>query len=228
MKIVFLVLGMILAFVDFAQAGGAVSKVKARKNPHVQMHVQVPTPRIHVTQQPYLEGKPTIHVNTKALTVKQAPVKVKEPEYQAQVLSSGKPSIVPGRASAAVSSVSESVDLKMLVESLRANSHAWDLIVESEDKQVVVQEFINGYRKQNIVIHKPSEHYSNFIDEVSQRSPQMLDMPFDRLLQVVAVMEYDFDNGEDKDVLAQKVLGPQVYEKNKQRQIDNPTSASSQ
>ena len=42
-------------------------------------------------------------------------------------------------------------------------------------------------------------------------------MPFEQLLQTVAVVEYDFDNGQDKDAMAKKVLGEQGYLKNKQR-----------
>ena len=37
------------------------------------------------------------------------------------------------------------------------------------------------------------------------------------VLMFVAVMEYDFDNGVNKDLLAQKILGLQVYETNRKR-----------
>jgi hypothetical protein len=36
-------------------------------------------------------------------------------------------------------------------------------------------------------------------------------------LQILAITEYDFDNGMDKDALAKQVLGEAGYEENKKR-----------
>ncbi len=113
--------------------------------------------------------------------------------------------------------VKDEVGLDQIMEALKTSGKTWDLIINREDKQVVVQEFIKDYSAQGVRIQKPAVYYANFIDEMAHGSPEMLEMPFARILQVVAVMEYDFDNGQNKDMLAQKILGPQVYEKNKQR-----------
>ncbi len=113
--------------------------------------------------------------------------------------------------------VKDEVGLDQIMEALQTSGKAWDLIINHEDKEVVVQEFIKDYSTQGVRIQKPAVYYVDFIDEMAHSSPEMLEMPFARILQVVAVMEYDFDNGQNKDFLAQKILGPQVYEKNKQR-----------
>ncbi|MDE2028915.1 MAG: hypothetical protein KGJ11_10295, partial [Candidatus Omnitrophica bacterium] len=55
------------------------------------------------------------------------------------------------------------------------------------------------------------------IDELARQNPQMLERPFGELIQILAIMDYDFDNGMDKDALAKAVLGPQGYEQNKKR-----------
>ena len=113
--------------------------------------------------------------------------------------------------------VQDIVNLDQLMESLQASSEAWDMIINKEDKEIVVDQFIQQYSEEGITINKPAENYVAMIDQMSSGSKDMLAMPFKRVLQVVAVMEYDFGNGQDPDLLAQKILGPQVYEKNKQR-----------
>lgn len=111
----------------------------------------------------------------------------------------------------------DDADLDQIVEVLKISSQSWALIIRKADKAVVVDEFIKQYQDQGVTIQKPAEFYVNFIDQMAEGSPEMLDMPFERVLQVVSVMEYDFDNGQNKDMLAQRILGTQVYEKNKKR-----------
>ncbi len=113
--------------------------------------------------------------------------------------------------------VKDEVGLDQIMEALQSSGKSWGLIISRKDKEIVVQEFIKQYAKEGIVIRKPAVYYANFIDEMVKGSPEMLELPFERVLQVVAVMEYDFENGQNKDLLAQKILGPQVYEKNKKR-----------
>lgn len=113
--------------------------------------------------------------------------------------------------------VKDEVDLSQMVEALQSSSRTWDFIISQQDKQIVIQAFIDRYSQQGVTIQKPAGYYANFIDEMAKNSPEMLAMPFDRVLQVVAVMEYDFDNGQNKDALAQRILGQSFYEKNKQR-----------
>ena len=37
------------------------------------------------------------------------------------------------------------------------------------------------------------------------------------ILKIAAILEYDFETGEDKDLLARKFLGEKLYLQNKQR-----------
>lgn len=115
--------------------------------------------------------------------------------------------------------VKDIVGLDQLKESLQTSSEAWDMIIDKGDKALVVEEFIKQYADEGITIKKPADYYVVMIDQMAAASADMLAMPFERVLQVVAVMEYDFGNGQNPDMLAQKILEPQVYEKNKQRLI---------
>ena len=45
------------------------------------------------------------------------------------------------------------------------------------------------------------------IDQMADENPHMLERPFGELLQMLAIMDYDFDNGMDKDMLAKTCFG---------------------
>ncbi len=210
LKVLILTFIAVLAFADGAECGAAVARKKPRGT--IRRHVQATNaPKIHIIREPYVLEEKSVKQPQKAAVPSAKPPL---PVYQAKVLSTEKP-VIPLPSSASVTQ--DIVDLPQLVDSLQSTSQAWELIVNPEDKAIVVQEFINKFQGQGITIHKPAIHYANFIEQMSQESPRMLDLPFERILQVVTVMEYDFENGEDKETLAQKILGPQVYEKNKQR-----------
>lgn len=113
--------------------------------------------------------------------------------------------------------VKDVADLSDVVASLKISSRAWALLIDQEAKEIVVWQFMQDFRRAGITISKPPPFYVQTIDAMAQGDPQMLQQPFDRLLQVVAIMEYDFDNGQDKDALARKVLSPQTFEHNKKR-----------
>jgi len=73
------------------------------------------------------------------------------------------------------------------------------------------------YWKEGIYIRKPAENYVEMITHMSTQNPDVLSHPFDSVLRMAAIMEYDFDNGQNPDDLARKVLGPEAYEINRQR-----------
>ncbi len=101
--------------------------------------------------------------------------------------------------------------------SLDKKSTAWSLLIDNYAKYMTVEEYKNRFRRDNVKINKPPAYYARMIDELSHQNPTMLEQPFSNLMQILSIMEYDFDNGIDKDALAQKVLGPEMYEANKKR-----------
>jgi len=77
--------------------------------------------------------------------------------------------------------------------------------------------YIKWYEKQGVNIRKSVSEYIVLIDNVAQSNPDILATPFRDLFKIVAIIEYDFDNGMNKDALARKVLGETEFQKNKQR-----------
>lgn len=113
--------------------------------------------------------------------------------------------------------VKDIVNIEDLWKTFEINSENWPLIMEMQAKVLTVDRWIYQYKEKGVSINKPPGHYVQMIDGMSQQNPVLLNQPFDRLLQLMAIMEYDFDNGVDKDQLAKKILGEQAWQANRQR-----------
>jgi hypothetical protein len=114
--------------------------------------------------------------------------------------------------------VKDVVDINELIASFEVSSDAWPLIIDAEAKAVVISAYIDQYRQQGTTINKSSFYYADLIDGMVQQAPDMLSQPLKNVLRVLAVIEYDFNNGQDKDEMALKVLGNRsAVEQNKQR-----------
>jgi len=113
--------------------------------------------------------------------------------------------------------IAEIVSISQIWDAFEKSSEAWSLIMDVEAKEITVAKYINSYLQQKIIIRKPPQLYVTAIDSMSKGSPEMLKQPFAQLLQFIAIMEYDFDNGMDKDKMARQMLGEQGFEQNKKR-----------
>lgn len=109
------------------------------------------------------------------------------------------------------------INLSDIIAALQTSSQSWNQIIDVEAKALIVLEFIKLYEKHGVTISQPPAYYAFVIDTIAGQSPEILDNSFDRVLQLAAVMDYDFDNGQDKDMLAQQLLGERGYLANKQR-----------
>ena len=114
--------------------------------------------------------------------------------------------------------VKDVVDINDLIASFETSSQAWPLIIDQEAKSVVISAYIDQYRKQGIGINKSSDYYAELIDAMTQQSADMLNQPLKQVLKILAILEYDFNNGQNKDDLALKILGnQQAVMQNKKR-----------
>ena len=109
------------------------------------------------------------------------------------------------------------IDGDQLSAALSQTSLIWLDIIDVEVKEWIVSRYIQWYREQAITIGKPPMHYVTLIEGIAREDRDFLQQPFDRVLKLVAIMEYDFDTGENKDTLARQVLGEQNYRRNRQR-----------
>ena len=115
------------------------------------------------------------------------------------------------------SQVKATTTLSSLMTTFNLSSRAWPLIIDEEIKDMVVAQHIRKYYDKGIVIRKPAAFYREKIDTMSEGSPGMLVQSIDQVLKIVAIIEYDFDNGQNKESLALKILGPQMFQRNKER-----------
>ena len=97
--------------------------------------------------------------------------------------------------------------------SLKISSRAWALLIDQRPGGCGLA-CLCGFRRAGITSTTAS-FYVQTIDAMAQGDRRCL-AALDRLLQVVAIMEYDFINGQDKDALA-RILSPQAFEHNKKR-----------
>jgi len=115
------------------------------------------------------------------------------------------------------SNAQDVVDLSDVWKKLDKKSTVWTLLIDDQSKMLTVSEYIDRFRKQGVKINIPPLQYAQMIDQVLVQNPQMQERPFGELLQIMAIVNYDFDNGMNKDDLARKVLGEEGFEANKKR-----------
>lgn len=108
-------------------------------------------------------------------------------------------------------------NIKQTIENFKKTSGEWNLIKSDSTKRDVIAYFISEFDKRDIEIKKRPEHYVFLINDMLAKQPQLASQPLDSILQLVAIIEYDFDNGQDKDSLARKVLGESSYQNNRKR-----------
>jgi len=112
----------------------------------------------------------------------------------------------------------EVVDISDIAKSLERSSLIWTQMLDKEPKEMIVNLYLDHYRQKGIQISKSPSHYVKMIDDMSADNPGLLDQPFDGLIRLMAVMEYDFDYfGQDKDMMALRLLGDKLYRQNRQR-----------
>ncbi len=111
----------------------------------------------------------------------------------------------------------ESEQRGKLLEALGKDLTLWTSL-SLEDKFDAVQTVFNAMSEQSQVkIKKSPVFYVERIDERVDVDASMKAQPLDKVLMVIAIMEYDFATGEDPDVLAKRFLGPALYESNRKR-----------
>ena len=104
-----------------------------------------------------------------------------------------------------------------VLKSLETSSKAWSLIIDKEPKAFILSKYIDSFKTQGIVIKKSAEDYINILDSMAAQDPAMLNNPFKNVFQLVAILEYDFDNGQNKDKMIINLIGKEAYLQNKER-----------
>ncbi|MFC1510486.1 hypothetical protein ACFL49_02385 [Candidatus Omnitrophota bacterium] len=111
----------------------------------------------------------------------------------------------------------EVIELHQIWEFFEEKSDLWAYMVDAAPKIKTVERYIKAYRQKGVYIHKDAEKYVELIDQMTAGNSALLNSPFADVLKFVAIMEYDFDNGKNKDALARHLLGEKVYQENQKR-----------
>jgi hypothetical protein len=108
-------------------------------------------------------------------------------------------------------------DLGQIWEILKHSSEIWKKIPDKQIKGQIVSQYIALFKEKGITVAKPPGHYVAMLDQMAANGSEVFAAPFIRILQIVSVMEYDFDFGQDKEKYALQVLGQEIYSENKKR-----------
>lgn len=108
-----------------------------------------------------------------------------------------------------------SVVFELLMSEMMRSMSRWNELDQNLKTQAIQGTIDLLKTQQSITISKPASFYVGMLDGMVQGD----NMPDNLLsaLTIASIMEYDYDNGQDKDELARRTLGPQLYESNKQR-----------
>ena len=109
------------------------------------------------------------------------------------------------------------VGIEDLWKALDVSSESWAQIVDKEIKLLTVSEYIDRFSQMKIKIKKSPGYYVGLIDAFGEQMEGFLSAPFANVLSYAAIVEYDFDNGVNKDELARQVLGAEQFESNRKR-----------
>lgn len=104
-----------------------------------------------------------------------------------------------------------------MMNRLSQNMSVWGQL-SGDEKKRAIEAVIGLYKnRDNIAILNTGEFYAGKIDETLRANPPVVNMDIMTLIRILAVMEYDFYNGENKDALAKKLLGEKGFAENQTR-----------
>ena len=104
-----------------------------------------------------------------------------------------------------------------MMTQLSQNLTLWEKLNAAEKKQAI-EAVIGLYKnRDNVAILNSGDFYATKIDETIRANPPVINMDIMTMIRILAVMEYDFYNGQNKDELAKKLLGEKGFSENQVR-----------
>ena len=104
-----------------------------------------------------------------------------------------------------------------LMSQLSRNMSLWERMNMVERKAAIDGVILLFKNRDNVALLNNSEFYAGKIDETLRTNPMVVNLDITTMLRILAIMEYDFYNGENKDALALKTLGQQGFDQNRTR-----------
>lgn len=104
-----------------------------------------------------------------------------------------------------------------VMNQLSRNMSLWDRMNMVEKKGAVEGVILLYKNRDNVAILNNADFYVSKIDETLVTNPMVVNLDITTMMKILAIMEYDFFNGENKDELALKTLGKQGFDQNRAR-----------
>lgn len=208
----------VISFWDIAEAGGAAARRQG-----IRVHRTIrpalppePSPDHPDAPRPDEEEEIKKPKKTSASGVYRQPRVLKSSASSESRVISSAPAVKKVQPAASIEE-----ELARVFSYLRNSSEIWTQINDNRIKMLIIGRYIDLYRQEGVLIRKPALYYAQLIDSMARENPAMLRQPFDRVLQMAAIVEYDFNNGQNKDALALQILGSrEAVVKNRQRLME--------
>ena len=209
-----------LVFAASAEAGGLI-RMQENRAKQRKAYIEAVKQRAAVERQQAINQQVGQQIMTqRQMILQQRALQQQQLAYQ-QALRSGEPESylrpVGQHSSDTYVSHGDTLRLKDIAKKLEVNSEMWPMILDPSIKEILVSQYIEWFRVQGVIINKDAKHYVDFIDGFTSNNKKSLQQPFKNLVKIAAIMEYDFDNGQNKDMVARQYLGEQLYQSNKTR-----------
>lgn len=122
-----------------------------------------------------------------------------------------------GSAPAGSSSQAPAMPFGQMMNALSQNMTLWNSL-DYDSKVQAINAVVTLYKnRDNAAITQPADFYVKKFDEALMGNPSLMGMDIMTMTKIMAVMESDFYNGQNKDELAKAVLGEKIAEAMKLR-----------
>lgn len=104
-----------------------------------------------------------------------------------------------------------------MMNQLGQNMGVWSSMSKDEKKAAVDAIISLNKTRENVAILNGADFYINKIDDTLKNNPPVVALNVMTLVRILAIMDYDYYNGQNKDELARQTLGEKAYKENQQR-----------
>lgn len=104
-----------------------------------------------------------------------------------------------------------------MMNQLSRNMTLWSRMNLDEKKQAISAVISIYKNRDNIAILNNADFYATRINETLAADPAVMNIDIMTMIRILAIMEYDYYNGQNKDALARETLGDKAFTENQAR-----------
>jgi len=104
-----------------------------------------------------------------------------------------------------------------MMNQLSRNMSVWSQLSRDEKKQAIGAVIAIYKSRDNVAILNTPDFYISRVDETLAGDPAVMNIDILTMLRILAIMDYDYYNGQNKDTLARQTLGDKAFSENQTR-----------